>query len=50
LFEGGNEGFVVIFSVFVGEGFTGAHFFQQVIHSGDGDIGMLGLYSFAVGV
>ena len=50
LFEGGDEGFVVIVAVFVGEGFACAEFFEQVIHAGDGDVGMGGLDLFAVGV
>ena len=50
LFEGGDEGFVVVFSVGVGEGLACAEFFEQVVHAGDGDVGMGGLDLFAVGV
>jgi hypothetical protein len=50
LFEGGDEGEIVEFTVFVGEGLTGAEFFEQVIHPGDGDVGVVGLHSFAMGI
>ena len=50
LFEGGDEGFVVVVAIAVGEGLACAGFFEQVVHAGDGDFGMSGLDLFAVGV
>ena len=50
LIEGGEEGFVVVVSVGVGEGFACAEFFEQVVHAGDGDFGVGGLDLFAVSV
>ena len=50
LFEGGDEGFVVVGSVGVGERVACAEFFEQVVHAGDGDFGVGGLDLFAVGV
>ncbi|MGJ3247980.1 MAG: hypothetical protein ACFE0I_18100 [Elainellaceae cyanobacterium] len=50
LFEGGDEGAVVVVTVFVGKRFPGAEFGEQVIHSGDGDVGMGGLHLLAVGI
>jgi hypothetical protein len=50
LFEGADEGAIVVVAVFVGEGLPGAEFFQQVVHAGDGDVGMGGLHFFAVGI
>ena len=50
LFEGGDEGFVVVVAVGVGEGFACAEFFEQVVHAGDGDFAMGGLDLFAMSV
>jgi hypothetical protein len=48
LFEGGDEGAVVVGPIAVGEGLPGAEFFEQVIHAGDGDVSMGGLDLLAV--
>ena len=50
VFEDANKGAIVVVAVFVGEGFPGSEFFEQVIHSGDGDVWMGGLYLFAMGI
>ncbi|WP_276298925.1 hypothetical protein [Leptolyngbya sp. BC1307] len=36
LLEGGDEGFVVVASVGVGEGLACAEFFEQVVYADDG--------------
>lgn len=50
LFEGGDEGAVVVITVCVGEGLPGAKFFEQVVYAGDGDVGVGGLDAFAVSI
>jgi hypothetical protein len=50
LFEGGDEGAIVILAIVVGEGLACADFFEEVVHAGDGDVGVGGLYGFAVAI
>ena len=50
LVEGGDEGAVVVCSIDIAKWCTSTQFFEQVIHSGDGDIGMGGLNLFAMSV
>jgi len=50
LLEGGDEGAVVVVAIFVGEGLPGAELFEQVIHAGDGDVGMGSLHLLAMGI
>lgn len=50
LFEGGDEGAIVILAIVVGEGLACADFFEEVVHPGDGDVGVVFLDLFAVTV
>ena len=50
LFEGGDEGAVVVVAISVSKGLPGAEFFEQVIHARDRDVGMGGLHLLAVGI
>ena len=50
LFEDGDEAVVVDGFFFGSEGFGGAEFFEDVVHAGEGEAGVLGLDAFAVGV
>jgi len=50
LFEGGDEGFVVVVPIAISEGFPGAELFEKVIHACDGNVGMGGLDLLAVGI
>ena len=40
LVEGGDEGAIVVCSIDIAKWCTSTQFFQQVVHSGDGNIGM----------
>ena len=50
LFEGGDEGAIVVCSIDIGKWFASAEFFEQVIHSGDGNVWMGGLNLFAMAI
>ncbi len=50
VFEGGDEGAIVVLAVLVGEGLACADFFEEVIHPGDGDVRVVFLDLFAVAI
>jgi hypothetical protein len=45
-----NQRLIVVLTIALGKRLTRSQFFEQVIHSGDGDFGIGGLDLFAMGV
>lgn len=50
LFEEGDEAVVVDDFFLIGEGLFFAEFFEDVVHPGEGEVGVLGLAGFAVAI